>query len=71
MNQLNHNQAVTDTPTATPTATQLAAVWKKIHADYKLISADGTKSILILRNNGTTLVPLSELTVDEVSKFNI
>ncbi len=36
--------------------------WKHKHADFKGKSADGTKSVLCMRDGATCLVPISSLT---------
>jgi hypothetical protein len=42
--------------------------WTKTHRDYKTI-VDGKKSILLLRNGGTTLVPIASLSDSELSQY--
>ena len=44
---------------------KLAAIWKNTHKDYKG-KLDGVKGILVLRNVGTTIVNLEDLTDAEI-----
>lgn len=42
------------------------AVWSKTHRDFRGM-IDGVRTILVLRPDGTTLVPMSGLTNDELA----
>jgi hypothetical protein len=44
----------------------LGLIWQHTHADYKS-TYSGFKSILVLRQAGTSLVPLSQLTEKEIA----
>lgn len=44
----------------------LEHVWKTAHSDYKLTRATGERCILVLRREGTCLVPLVELDESEI-----
>lgn len=46
----------------------LKQIWREMHRDYKSKLADGTKSVLVLRSGGTTLVPLDLLTDAEIAQ---
>ena len=47
---------------------QNALIWKHTHRDFKGVQ-DGRKSIMILRNGGSTIVPLDCLTDEERVKL--
>lgn len=42
-----------------------AKVWSRTHNDYKG-TTDGERSIMLLRNDSSCIVPLSKLTDDEL-----
>lgn len=46
---------------------KLAAIYKHTHADYKG-TLNGKKTIMVLRNGGTCLVALDDLTDDEIKR---
>lgn len=52
-----------------PTATkaQLDLIYRNTHSDYKGVFADGVRMILVCRG-ATCLVPLEDLTSEEVAK---
>jgi hypothetical protein len=45
---------------------QLALIYRHTHRDYRG-TINGEKSIMTLRNGGSTIVPLSALTDDEIA----
>lgn len=47
----------------------LALIYRHTSRDYKGRLADGTRSILVLRNGGTTLAPLDQLTDAEIARL--
>ena len=47
----------------------LNAIWSKMHSDYKCIRDDGLKWVLVLRDGGTTLVPLDDLSNAEIVRM--
>lgn len=47
---------------------QLNAIWRTTHRDYKGFHA-GVRSILVLREGGTQLVALADLTDDEITRL--
>lgn len=49
------------------TQAQLDLIYRNTHSDYKAVSADGVRRILVCRGP-TCLVPLEELTSEEVAK---
>jgi hypothetical protein len=44
----------------------LATIWRETHRDFKGTLDDGTRSIMVFRN-GSTLVPLDQLTDAEIA----
>lgn len=46
---------------------QLKAIWRTTHRDYRGM-LDGQRTILVLRQGGTHLVPLTNLTDDEIAR---
>jgi hypothetical protein len=46
---------------------KLAVIWGKTHRDFRS-KLNGKKSILVLREGGTTLVPLEDLTDTEIAQ---
>lgn len=46
---------------------QLELIFKHTHADYKG-KLDGEKSIMIMRDGRTCIVPMSQLTDEEIAK---
>lgn len=49
------------------TKAQLDQIYRNTHSDYKGVSPDGVRMILVCRGS-TCLVPLEELTHEEVSQ---
>ncbi|ALP54991.1 hypothetical protein Tel_17195 (plasmid) [Candidatus Tenderia electrophaga] len=47
-------------------AQALTLVWRKTHRDYKAKREDGRKWIMVLRQGGSTLVPLDQLSDGEI-----
>ncbi|MEM8791043.1 MAG: hypothetical protein AAGE80_05465 [Pseudomonadota bacterium] len=45
-------------------------IWQKTHPDYRGENAEGELAILVLRNGGTTSVPVSSLTDDEMERLD-
>ncbi|HHN1487310.1 TPA: hypothetical protein ACRNDU_006619 [Pseudomonas aeruginosa] len=52
---------------ATATKAQLDLIYRRTHNDYKGVSADGVRMILVCRG-ATCLVPLDDLTPEEVAQ---
>lgn len=46
---------------------ELRLIWRHTHRDFKGKLPDGTKTVLVLRAGGTTMVPLDQLTDDEIA----
>jgi hypothetical protein len=46
----------------------LKLIWRHTHRDFKGKLADGSKSVLTLRQGGTTLVPIDALTDAEIAE---
>lgn len=44
----------------------LKLIWRHTHRDYKGTLPDGTRTVLMLREGGTCLVPLESLTEAEL-----
>jgi hypothetical protein len=49
-------------------AANLERVWRNTHSDYRG-SINGTRNVLVLREGGTTLVPLDCLTCEEIARM--
>lgn len=49
-------------------AADLRAIWARTHRDFKGSFA-GERTIMIMRNGGTTLVRLHDLTDDEIARL--
>jgi len=47
----------------------LTAIWNKMHGDYRCIRDDGLRWVLVLRDGGTTLVPLDDLSDTEIVRM--
>jgi hypothetical protein len=47
----------------------LTLIYRHTSRDYKGRLADGTRSILVLRNGGSTLAPLDQLTDAEIARL--
>lgn len=48
----------------------LNAIWGRMHHDYKCIRDDGLRWVLVLRECGTTLVLLDDLSDAEIARMS-
>ena len=61
------NSANVGSPSQVPTPAKLWEVWKTSHRDFKTV-IDGVRHVLVLREGGTQLVRLGDLTSEEVER---
>ena len=47
----------------------LSVIWCKTHDDYRCICDDGLRWVLVLRDGGTTLVLLDDLSDAEIARM--
>lgn len=51
--------------------TRQAALWRKLHRDFKGKDASGVKVVLMLRHGGTHSIPLHDVTDEELKRYNV